>query len=50
MVRSAATLLAIVASAYIVLGAPADGVQKRAVSPSDYLNPHNTARAATGAS
>jgi hypothetical protein len=49
MFRSAATLLAVVTSACAVLGAPADDMQKRSVNPSDYLDPHNAARAATGA-
>ena len=53
MFGSAATLLTVVALANVVLGAPAlalDKVtEKRDVSPNDYLEPHNTARAATGA-
>jgi hypothetical protein len=53
MFRSAATLLTvgIALAANVVLGAPALDVmtEKRDVSPDDYLQPHNTARAATGA-
>ena len=51
MFGSAATLLTVVALANVVLGAPALDIvtEKRDVSPNDYLEPHNTARAATGA-
>jgi len=51
MFGSAATLLTVVALANVVLGAPALDIvtEKRDVNPNDYLDPHNTARAATGA-
>lgn len=45
-----ATILVVAASAASVFAAPTEAtVQKRTVVPSDYLTPHNAARAATGA-
>jgi len=50
MFGSAATLFTVAVMANVVFGAPAPDVEKRSANPSDYLNPHNAARAQTGAS